>query len=481
MTPSPRYLYPSMAHREALASLSYGFENNLGFATLIAEPGMGKTTLLFQLLKLSHATRTAFVFETQCNSQSLLRYLLTELGHEAQTSDLVELHQSFKQLLLREHRNGRRVLLIIDEAQNLDGSVLETIRLLSDFETSDSKMLHIILSGQPVLAEKLARPELKQLLQRIPILNFLRPLNTLDVKAYVRHRLRIAGYASSDLFGNGALECIARQSRGVPREINRICFNAMSLGFAAGAKHIETCLVEQAVADLDLNTLVEGMKKPGDELASRVEESQMPPQSQASNAGWGLSITNGLSAPKSEAVPQPTTREWPMQRLPLSSTTPVNHAGWERSTTAPQSPTYFSRWRAQARKVRSISMLLILLAVCGLAPFYPVRPINTGTVNADSTAPAQAAEPIVQRPHDVVPRAVARTKSAMSISIRRRPRIRAKATAQSFSTVTKDGLQISWSSDSSGEAQPPITPATGTLQGLNEQTKLPDNGAVQKR
>ena len=260
-TPNPRFLYPSAVHREALASLIYGIESNLGFAALIAEPGMGKTTLLFHVLnRLKNSARTAFLFETQCNSQSLLRYLLAELRVPTTDPDPVVLHEKFKQVLYEESRMGRRVIVIIDEAQNLDLKVLETVRLLSDFETPEAKLLHIILVGQPQLAKQLGCPKMSQLLQRIPMMNFLRPLDPGEVTDYVNHRLRVAGYSGPQLFTTSALERIAELSNGVPRKINRICFNALSLGCALATKQIDRSLIDEVGADLDLGVLLKNVK-----------------------------------------------------------------------------------------------------------------------------------------------------------------------------------------------------------------------------
>ncbi len=260
-TPNPRFLYPSAVHREALASPVYGIESNLGFAALIAEPGMGKTTLLFHVLnRLKNSARTAFLFETQCNSQSLLRYLLAELRVPTTDPDPVVLHEKFKQVLYEESRMGRRVIVIIDEAQNLDLKVLETVRLLSDFETPEAKLLHIILVGQPQLAKQLGCPKMSQLLQRIPMMNFLRPLDPGEVTDYVNHRLRVAGYSGPQLFTTSALERIAELSNGVPRKINRICFNALSLGCALATKQIDRSLIDEVGADLDLDLLLKNVK-----------------------------------------------------------------------------------------------------------------------------------------------------------------------------------------------------------------------------
>src|SRR3989454_10914957 len=182
VTPDPAYLYLGPAHRQALSSISCGIENDRGFMALIAEPGMGKTTLLNKLLEeLRDSTRTVFLFQTQCGSRGFFRYLLSELGVESVVGmDLVAMHHKLNEILFQEMLEGRRFVLVVDEAQNLHDSVLETIRLLSDFETSHTKLLEIVLAGQPQLAAKLARPNLSQLRQRIAVLAKLEPLSAAE-------------------------------------------------------------------------------------------------------------------------------------------------------------------------------------------------------------------------------------------------------------------------------------------------------------
>lgn len=260
VTPDPRFLYFSPCHREALASLFYGIETGRGFLALIAEPGMGKTTLLFQLLdrlKGSGSVRSVFLFQTQCDSRELLRYLLDGLGLDSRGSDFVRMHTQLNEFLFREAQAGRRVVLFIDEAQNLSDSVLETVRLLSDFEATDKKLLQIVLSGQPDLAHRLLRPGMGQLRQRIAVLTHLLPLPAEEVFHYVNHRLQVAGYRGSELFTPGALALIAANSEGVPRNINNICFSAMSVGCATGRTQISRHTVQEALADLSLDSYVQ--------------------------------------------------------------------------------------------------------------------------------------------------------------------------------------------------------------------------------
>lgn len=256
VSPDPRYLYFSPGHREALASLFYGIEAGGGFLALIAEPGMGKTSLLLQLLeRLKGSIRSAFLFQTQCNSRELLHYLLEALEIDRHGDDLVQLHARLIRLLLGEASAGRRVVVFIDEAQNLTDETLETVRLLSNFEASDRKLLQIVLSGQLELVRRLKDPRLGQLSQRITVLTGLKRLPATETSSYIRHRLDIAGYEGPEIFTSSAIRLIAQRSQGIPRNINSICFNALSLGCALGRKRIGREIVQEALNDLSLDNV----------------------------------------------------------------------------------------------------------------------------------------------------------------------------------------------------------------------------------
>ncbi|MGE5206684.1 MAG: TonB family protein [Chlamydiota bacterium] len=257
VTPDPRFLYASPTYQEAQATLEYGIRSGRGFTALIAKPGMGKTTLLFHLLeRYSRTARTAFIFLTQCDSREFLRYLMTELGADTKETDFVRLQEQFGQLLVRDAQAGRKVIAVVDEAQNLDISVLETVRLLSDFETPRAKLLHIILTGQPELADRLASPELLQLRQRISHLVRLEPLSAAEVNRYIDHRLRVAGYTGAPLFTPEARALIVERSEGIPRSINNLCFNALSLGCALSRRIIGPDILAEVSADLDFDSLL---------------------------------------------------------------------------------------------------------------------------------------------------------------------------------------------------------------------------------
>src|ERR1700741_3566503 len=218
---------------------------------------MGKTTLFFQLLqRWKGHIHSAFLFQTQCDSRELLRYLLDDLGLKSDGEDIVRMHSELNEFLFRETKAGRRVVVFIDEAQNLSDSVLETVRLLSDFEAPEKKLLQIILAGQPELGHRLSRPGLAQLRQRIAVQAQLNPLSTDEVARYVRHRLKVAGYEGSELFTPAALRLIADASRGIPRLINNLCFNALSLGRAKRVRQIDSRLVTEAATDLPIDVRI---------------------------------------------------------------------------------------------------------------------------------------------------------------------------------------------------------------------------------
>jgi len=255
MTPNPRYLYQSRTHAEARSSLFIGIEYRVGFQALIAPPGMGKTTILFSLLEQFSNDRTAYLFQSRGVVPDFLRCLISELGGETPDSDLVRMQETLNQLLIREHQAGRRTIVVIDEAQNLDTFVLETVRLLSNFETPSEKLLHIILAGQPQMAQRLATPELAQLYQRIPIRTTLNPFDLEDTRNYIDHRLRVAGYHGSPLFTPAAVRSIFERSGGVPREINTLCFNALLLLTAVAQKQVDSDILREVMADLELNPI----------------------------------------------------------------------------------------------------------------------------------------------------------------------------------------------------------------------------------
>jgi hypothetical protein len=204
-----------------------------------------------------------FLFQTQCNSSELLAFILNELEVDHTGMDVVAMHRALNQVLLEEMLRGRRFVLIVDEAQNLQDSVLETIRLLSDFETAHSKLIQIVLAGQPQLVDTLLRPNLVQLRQRIAILSGLQALSAGETSEYVEFRLRAAGWNGQLLFTPAALDTIAELSGGVPRTINNLCFNALFAAFTRRKEVIDAAIVKEVAGKLHLEGLARHPEKVG--------------------------------------------------------------------------------------------------------------------------------------------------------------------------------------------------------------------------
>jgi general secretion pathway protein A len=256
VTPDPRFLYMGPAQQEAFSSLVYGIETGRGFMALIASPGLGKTTILLRLMEyLRESARTAYLFQMHSNSKEFIRNLIADLDIEPMGHDVETLQRQLGDVLIQEAKSGRRIVVAIDEAQNLDFEVLETVRMLSNFETPRAKLMQIVLAGQPQLADKLASPRLEQLRQRVSIITHSTTLKGIDISRYIDHRLRVAGYMGSPLFTPLALGLIGAYSQGIPRNINNICFQALSLGYAKNQKKIDDVTLREVIADLNLESL----------------------------------------------------------------------------------------------------------------------------------------------------------------------------------------------------------------------------------
>lgn len=253
MTPDPSFLYLGEAHREGLATLVYGVNSGKGFVMLTGEVGTGKTTLLHALLgQLDAQTRTAFVFNPRLNPLDFFRILFEELEIEAQGRTKAEYLLALNQFLIERLEKNEKTLLIVDEAQNLSAEMLEEIRLLSNLETPRSKLIQIMLVGQPELKDMLRRPELRQLRQRIALAHHLRPFDAGEMADYVEDRLRKAGYTGRQIFRRGALKELYRVTGGTPRLINSVCDSAMLLGFAKRKTSIDQAMIREVAADLEL-------------------------------------------------------------------------------------------------------------------------------------------------------------------------------------------------------------------------------------
>ena len=253
ITPDPRYLYLSERHAEALAHLLYGINEAGGFVQLTGEVGTGKTTIVRSLLaQTPKNAEIALILNPRMTAPEFLLTICEELGIGVQDSapgSLKDLVDILSYYLLRAHAAGKRVVLVVDEAQNLSPDVLEQVRLLTNLETNTQKLLQIILIGQPELRELLSRNELRQLAQRITGRYHLNPLSRDETTAYVRHRLRVAG-ATTDIFAPRALNEVFRLSQGVPRVINVICDRALLGAYSLDRHRVTATLVRNAAAEV---------------------------------------------------------------------------------------------------------------------------------------------------------------------------------------------------------------------------------------
>ena len=265
ITPDPSFLYLSASHREGLAQLSYGIRARKGFVVLTGEVGTGKTTLIHALLNdLNGSAQTALIFSTIVSPADLLRSVCEEFGLIEPKRPPSEIHDylvSLNEFLLECYRKGENCALIIDESQNLSAEVLESIRLLSNFETSKDKLLQILLVGQPELAVRLNSPELRQLKQRVMLRHHLRTLSLQECCEYVSSRLKVAG-GDRPIFTPNALESIHSYSNGIPRIVNVLCDNALLTGYALGKKEIDTGIIREVAEDLNITSNVEMRLRP---------------------------------------------------------------------------------------------------------------------------------------------------------------------------------------------------------------------------
>ena len=252
LSPDPEFVYWSKQHARAKAYMESTIWLSDGFVVITGEIGSGKTTLLQSFLnELEDDVVYAVVSQTQLNATQFLQAVLTEFGFKPFNKKKVELLDMLNMFLIEQYSAGKKVILIVDEAQNLGAKVLEEIRLLSGIETSAEKVLRIILAGQPELKDTLDGARLKQLVQRVRLRFHLGALNATEMKEYILHRLNVAGREDADLFDDSCFPVIYRYSGGVPRLVNTICDSALLVGFADEKEQLTGEDIEATAAELD--------------------------------------------------------------------------------------------------------------------------------------------------------------------------------------------------------------------------------------
>ena len=249
LLPDPSFLYLGHKHRVALTMLQYGLMSNAGFTVVTGEIGSGKTTLLRQILnEISRDLTVGMITNTHPSFGELLQWVLMAYGLEYRGREKVELYESFINFVISQYAKGKRVVLIIDEAQNLSLDTLEELRMLSNINADKNQVLQLILVGQPELRTMLQMPQLKQFAQRVSVSHHLDALSSEETYQYVRHRIAVAG-GDPEIFGEKACSLLWFHSRGVPRMINTLCDMALVYGYASEQKTIDADLIKEVVRD----------------------------------------------------------------------------------------------------------------------------------------------------------------------------------------------------------------------------------------
>jgi general secretion pathway protein A len=273
LTPDPRFIYFTPSHTEVMANLHYGIESGKGLVVVTGEVGTGKTTILrWMMQRLDPTVLVAYIFNPRLSVTEFYQHVAALLDVQKWETK-PELLVALGQALESRHARGLRTVLIIDEAQGLSPSVLEEIRLLSNFESDTAKQLQIVLTGQPELRDVLNNPDLRQLKQRIALRCVIKPLPTVeDTDRYITSRLLVAGAAHTDIFSADAIACIYRCSEGIPRNINNLCDNALLAGYAEGELTIGRSIIEEVAENFDMLPRVDRRMPTGEvrELPARI-------------------------------------------------------------------------------------------------------------------------------------------------------------------------------------------------------------------
>ena len=256
LSPDPSFLYLGKSHLRAMNVLEYGVASDAGITIISGEVGTGKTTLLRNLLEqFGEDVSIGLITNTQDSFGDLLKWVLLAYGIETDETDHVKLYKIFVEFITEEYRAGRRVILVIDEAQNLGVDALEDIRMLTNINVDKALVLQLILVGQPELIDLLRRNDLRQFAQRVSADYFLQPLTFKETEQYIKHRISVAG-GDEKLFAQTAFATVYYHSGGIPRVINTICDMALVYGFADGAKRIRKEIVLDAIRDRKVGGLV---------------------------------------------------------------------------------------------------------------------------------------------------------------------------------------------------------------------------------
>jgi len=363
LSPDPDYLYPSRVHREALDYLRFGIEGHAGFVVITGEIGSGKTTLLQVLLRnLDGNTTVVRLVNTLLTGRELIESMLLDLGVEVATPTKPAMLRDLARVLVEQRAAGRRVIAVIDEAQNLSYDALEELRMLSNLETEKSKLIQIILVGQPDLRDTLELPTLEQLRQRVTVRYHIEPLDSTETAHYINHRLKRAAAGAPMAFPRDVTDAVHARSGGVPRLINVICDAILLCGYAEERRLIDLDLLHTAVEELELSSI---LRRPRD--GARAEAAPRPQPAPA-------------PAPPPPAPPPPQRASF--DDLPLRrERRDVEREAWEARAVAAATDARAAaapRARSVAVVPRDAARPPAAVQRASVAAFQPSRPRPTG-------------------------------------------------------------------------------------------------------
>jgi putative secretion ATPase (PEP-CTERM system associated) len=344
LSPDPDYLYPSRVHREALDYLRFGIEGHAGFVVITGEIGSGKTTLLQVLLRnLDGQTTVVRLVNTLLTGRELLESILLDLDVEHVPPTKPQMLRELARVLIEQRSRGRRVLAVIDEAQNLSLDALEELRMLSNLETEKSKLIQIVLVGQPDLRDKLAMPTLEQLRQRVTVRYHIDPLDVDETANYINHRLRRASIGAPLQFSRDVTDVVHARTGGVPRLINVICDAVLLFGYADEQRQVDVELVRGAIEELEASSVLRPLApKPAASVRADDDAPRTPPPP----AVTPPPAANVMPPPPPAQVPiaftAPPARPAHVQALPLTPLRPVTPS--PRAMVRPQPARTAAAW-----------------------------------------------------------------------------------------------------------------------------------------
>jgi len=332
LTPDPRFIYFTPSHTEAMANLHYGIESGKGLIVVTGEVGTGKTTILrWMMQRLDRTVLVGYIFNPRLTVPEFYQHVarLFDVQEWENKSDLLF---ALGQTLEARHARGLRTVLIIDEAHGLSTSVLEEIRLLSNFESDAAKQLQIVLTGQPELRDVLNNPDLRQLKQRVALRCEIKPLpNIEETERYIKARLLVAGAARTDIFSPGAIDYIFRCAGGIPRQINNLCDNAMLTGYAAGEQIISRVIIEEVADTFDMlpDTARNRMSMAeGDAPAARIFNAQGRAELWSAGGAQAVAVDDATGRRSSTKHSSAHTRAEELEETPAAAPSPdVNDIG----------------------------------------------------------------------------------------------------------------------------------------------------------